>query len=110
MWHRPPTSPRQPFRLKWHEVKSLIATITTLQGRLAEANDFNNDVVEREAACCPEDVPFDEWIAVLRKALLPLASVRVEGSDPNEAVFVRGGSWILNSDIERAFNLLRDND
>lgn len=59
----------RPYRATWHEIKSLITTVTTLQARLAEAHDFNNDVVEREAAVCPEDVSFDEYIRALEKKL-----------------------------------------
>lgn len=57
------------YRVKWREVKLIITIIKTLQERLAQANDFNNDVVEREAAVCPEDVGFDEYIRVLERKL-----------------------------------------
>lgn len=59
----------QAYRLKWHEVKVVIEAMRILQQRLAEANDFNNDVVEREAAVCPEDVGFDEYIRALQSQL-----------------------------------------
>jgi hypothetical protein len=63
------------------------------------------DIEEREAAVCPEDVGFEEYIRVLQNALRPFAAVRREGSDPNEAVLVRGSDWVLNRDLERAAKL-----
>jgi hypothetical protein len=65
------------YRVKWHEVKEIIATIQTLQDRLAEAGAFNNDVVEREAAACPEDVGFDEYIRALEREL-PAKDAEIE--------------------------------
>lgn len=59
----------QAYRVKWHDVKEIIATIQILQERLAQANEFNDDVVEREAAVCPEDVGFDEYIRSLQSRL-----------------------------------------
>jgi hypothetical protein len=84
------------------------AEVERQAGEIERLRKWQGDVEEREAAVCPEDVAFDEYIRALRTALLPLASVHVEGSDPNEAVFVRGGSWILGSDLARAFEMLRD--
>lgn len=66
----------QAYRVKWHDVKEIIAVITTLQQRLTEANDFNNDVVEREAAVCPEDVGFDEYIRTLQSRLAQVEKER----------------------------------
>lgn len=57
------------YRMRWRDVKAIIKIITTLQERLAQANNFNNDIVEREAAVCPEDVGFDEFIRSLQSRL-----------------------------------------
>jgi hypothetical protein len=94
------------YHLKWHEAKSIIAIIQTLQRRLADANDFSNDIVEREAAICPEDVGFDEYIRVLSDALRPFAAASREDGDPDEAVLVRGEHMVLNRDLARAARLL----
>lgn len=57
----------QPYRVKWQDIKSIIEVIRTLQERLAQAKAWQMDVEEREAAVCPEDVPFDEYIRRLQK-------------------------------------------
>jgi hypothetical protein len=43
------------------------AEIADLKFWLKQAKDWNTDVEEREAACCPEDWAFDEYIKVLKK-------------------------------------------
>lgn len=95
----------QTYSVKWRDVKSIIATIQTLQVRLADAKKWQMDVEEREAAVCPEDVPFDEYIHALESALQPFAAVLREGADPNEAVLVANGHLLLNRHLERAAQL-----
>jgi hypothetical protein len=68
-------------------VSALLAEVERQAGEIERLKKWRGDVQEREAAVCPEDVPFDEYIRALRTALLPLTSVHIEGSDPNEAVF-----------------------
>lgn len=70
--------------------------------QLAELKRWQANVEEREAAVCPEDVPFDEYIRFLWDALRPFAAVYQENADLNEAVLVRGEKWVLNRDLERA--------
>lgn len=41
---------------------------------LKQAKDWNLDIEEREAAVCPEDVPFDEYIKVLEKRVVAAAA------------------------------------
>jgi len=50
------------FPIKWRELKALLQTIHALKKQLS-------DIEEREAACCPEDVPFDEYIWALKKRM-----------------------------------------
>jgi hypothetical protein len=40
-----------------------------LRFSLKQANDWIADIEEREAACCPEDTGFDEYIKTLRAEL-----------------------------------------
>ena len=65
------------------------------------------DIEEREAAICPEDMGFEEYISALKDALRPFGAMSREGDDPNEAVLVRGNVWILNRHLARALALLR---
>lgn len=65
-----------------------------------------DDREEREAAICPEDMGFEEYIAALIDALRPFAAMYREGNDPHEAVWVRHPNWILNSDLARARRLV----
>lgn len=65
-----------------------------------------DDVEEREAAVCPEDVPFDEYVRTLWQALRPFAAMHQVDADPDEAVLVRGQRWVLNRDLERAASLV----
>lgn len=69
------------YRVKWHDVKEIIATIQTLQERLAEAKKWQMSVEEREAAVCPEDVGFDEYIRTLRSHWLQAEHQRNEALD-----------------------------
>lgn len=92
----------QAYRLKWHEVKLIIATIQTLQERLTAANDFNNDVVEREAAVCPEDVGFDEYIRSLETKLATAREKAI--GECAAAVRAMAEDYVLNSD--GSFHLL----
>lgn len=75
-----------------------------------ELEQWQADVQEREAAICPEDVPFDEYIRALKAALCPFAAVYKPDADPNEAVFVRNGNMLLNRHLERAARLVGGND
>ncbi len=50
-------------------VSELIGEVERLQTELKDAENWIGDVEEREAAVCPEDVPFDEYIRVLEKKL-----------------------------------------
>jgi hypothetical protein len=67
------------FKLKLCDAHGLYATgsdydelralAAQLQRRLADAKAWQMSVEEREAAVCPEDVPFDEYIRSLQSAL-----------------------------------------
>ena len=48
------------------ETRAAYGRIHALAERLATALAWQDGVREREAACCPEDVPFDEYIAALQ--------------------------------------------
>lgn len=64
------------------------------------------DIEEREAAVCPEDMGFEEYIKILKDALRPFAAMCRDGDDPDEAVLVRQQDWILNRDLARASRLV----
>ena len=77
-----------------------------LRASFEGVNQELGDFEEREAAACPEDYGFEEYIDVLKAALRPFARVHQEGLDRNEAVLCRNNAWILNKDIERAYRLV----
>ena len=52
----------RPYATSWGEIGSFVLTIRELW-------KWQRDVQEREAAVCPEDVPFDEYIRVLERKL-----------------------------------------
>lgn len=68
----------RPFTASWGEIKSFLLTIRSLL-------DWQSDAQEREAAVCPEDVSFDEYIRVLERRLaespVPAATVAPQQSD-----------------------------
>lgn len=83
--------------------------VRRLRESLERLNEELRKFEEQEAATCPEDYGFDEYIDALKAALRPFARVHQEGSDRNEAVLCRNdGAWILNKDIERAYRLVGD--
>lgn len=65
-----------------------------------------DDIEEREAAVCPEDMGFEEYISVLKDALRPFAAMSRDSDNPDEAVLVREGDWILNRHLARARRLV----
>jgi len=68
----------------------------------------DNDIEEREAAVCPEDMSFEEYIGILKRALRPFAAMYQEGLAGDEAALCRNGKMLLNRDIERAYKLVGD--
>lgn len=50
-------------------IVALVNAFPALCARIAQAERENRITEEREAACCPEDYAFPEWIAVLTKRL-----------------------------------------
>lgn len=74
-------------QLKQGTLHGPIPTQTTMQlvmdadfllSHLDEVRKRNDEFVEREAAVCPEDVPFDEYIRVLNKKLDRADSLRAQ--------------------------------
>lgn len=54
------------------------ASLASLTAEIEELRAWQRDVQEREAACCPEDVGFDELIGRLR-ASLAVAEAKISG-------------------------------
>lgn len=56
----------------------VINTLRTVQTELAQLKSDHDEWIEREAACCPEDTPFDVMIDTLRAELSKAQEVRDE--------------------------------
>jgi len=58
-----------PIRSANDALERILESHAALRSELAVLNKDHDDWVEREGACCPEDVAFDDFIRVLQKAL-----------------------------------------